>query len=127
MRTIPDSRWRRNARMQPAARLPTRRCGVACAPMPAPRGRQMADDVRQARTFGEQVFYLEEFRGRIVLVAVAPQAAGSRPDLAPLAAAIRDLVLNDTRVLLWWPDVGVPAERRLRGALRRAKGLWRRR
>jgi amino-acid N-acetyltransferase len=87
----------------------------------------MSIDVRQADAFGEKDFYLEEFRGRSVLVAVAPQAAGARPDLAPLAAAIRDLVLNDTRVLLWWPDVGVPAERRLRGALRRAKGLWRRR
>jgi N-acetylglutamate synthase-like GNAT family acetyltransferase len=77
--------------------------------------------------FGEKDFYLEDFRGRSVLVALSPAAARGRPDLAPLAATVADLVRNGTRVLLWWPDVGVAAERRLRGALRRAKGLGRRR
>jgi amino-acid N-acetyltransferase len=77
--------------------------------------------------FGEKDFYLEDFRGRSVLVALAPAAARGRPDLAPLAAAVADLVRNGTRVLLWWPDVGAAGERRLRGALRRAKGLGRRR
>ncbi|HYR95499.1 MAG TPA: GNAT family N-acetyltransferase [Candidatus Binatus sp.] len=88
----------------------------------------MPIDVHQgAELFGEKEFYLEEFRGRSVLVAVSPAAAAARLELGPLAAAVRDLVLNDTRVLLWWPDLGAPAERRLRGALRRAKGLARRR
>jgi amino-acid N-acetyltransferase len=92
------------------------------------RGPRVPVDVRQEpELFGEKEFYLDEFRGRSVLVAVSPGAAAARPELAPLAAAVRDLVLNDTRVLLWWPGVGAPAERRLRGALRRAKGLWRRR
>ena len=88
----------------------------------------MSIDVQQgAELFGEKEFYLDEFRGRSVLVAVSPAAAASRLELGPLAAAVRDLVVNDTRVLLWWPQVGATAERRLRGALRRAKGLGRRR
>jgi N-acetylglutamate synthase-like GNAT family acetyltransferase len=92
------------------------------------RGRSVPIDVREsAELFGERDFYLEEFRGRSVLIAVSPAVAAARIDLGPLAAAVRDLVVNDTRVLLWWPDVGGPAERRLRGALRRAKGLARRR
>src|SRR5947207_13716365 len=77
---------------------------------------------RAGEPFGEKDFYLEEFRGRSVLVAMAPAAAAARPTLGPLAAAIADLVNNDTRVLCWWPSVETPSERRLRAALGRALG-----
>jgi len=93
--------------------------------MPAPRSsvlRAHADEL-----FGEKDFYLEEFRGRSVLVGIAPAAAASRPALEPLATAIGDLVRNDTRVLVWWPSVGMAGDRRLRAAIGRAKGLVRRR
>jgi amino-acid N-acetyltransferase len=93
--------------------------------MPAPRSsalRAHADEL-----FGEKDFYLEEFRGRSVLVGIAPAAAATRPALEPLATAIGDLVRNDTRVLVWWPSVGMAGDRRLRAAIGRAKGLVRRR
>jgi amino-acid N-acetyltransferase len=77
--------------------------------------------------FEEKDFYLEEFRGRSVLVGIAPAAAASRPALEPLATAIGDLVRNDTRVVVWWPSQGVAGDRRLRAALGRARGLVRRR
>jgi amino-acid N-acetyltransferase len=70
--------------------------------------------------FGEKDFYLEEFRGRSVLVAVSPLAAAARPDLAPLVTAVADLVRNDTRVLVWWPMVAGASDRRLLYALGRA-------
>jgi len=87
------------------------------------RVRRMAVELRQGELFLEKDFYLEEFRGRSVLVAVAPGAA----DLGPLAAAVGDLVRNDTRVLLCWFDRAPAAQRRLRAALGRAKGLGGRR
>jgi len=67
--------------------------------------------------FDEKDFYLEEFRGRSVLLALAPAVTGA--DLGALAGAVADLVRNDTRVLLWWPA----AERRLLAALRRSRAL----
>lgn len=70
--------------------------------------------------FGEKEFYLEEFRGRSVLIALAPEAAARRIDLNPLASTVADLVRNDTRVLLWWPGLGPTAARRLRTAFGRA-------
>src|SRR5438094_9955991 len=87
------------------------------------RLRRTAVELRQGELSLEKDFYLEEFRGRSVLVAVAPGAA----DLGPLAGAVGDLVRNDTRVLLCWFDMAPAAERRLRAALGRAKGLGRRR
>ena len=83
----------------------------------------MAVELRQSEFYLEKDFYLEEFRSRSVLVAVAPGAA----DLGPLAGAVGDLVRNDTRVLLCWFDRAPAAERRLRAALGRAKGLGGRR
>jgi amino-acid N-acetyltransferase len=76
--------------------------------------------------FEERDFYLEEFRGRSVLVAVSPELVGA-PSLAPLADTIADLVRNDTRVLLWWPATKPSAERRLLAALGRARAIIRRR
>src|SRR5437762_2385921 len=86
------------------------------------RLRRTAVELRQGELSLEKDFYLEEFRGRSVLVAVAPGAA----DLGPLAGAVGDLVRNDTRVLLCWFDRAPAAERRLRAALGRVKGLGRR-
>jgi len=80
---------------------------------------------RLAEPFDEKDFYLEEFRGRSVLIAVAPAVAAGRPDLGSLAATVADLVRNDTRVLLWWPAAGPAAERRLLAALGRARALVR--
>src|SRR6058998_40163 len=77
------------------------------------RVRRMAVELRPGEPLLEKDFYLEEFRGRSVLVAVAPGAA----DLGPLAAAVGDLVRNDTRVLLCWFDRAPAAQRRLRAAL----------
>ena len=87
------------------------------------RVRRMAVELRQGEFYLEKDFYLEEFRSRSVLVAVAPGAT----DLGPLAGAVGDLVRNDTRVLLCWFDRAPAAERRLRAALGRAKGLGGRR
>lgn len=75
--------------------------------------------------FEEKDFYLEEFRGRSVLIAVAPAVTAARPDLRGLAATVADLVRNETRVLLWWPAGGPAAERRLLTALARARALER--
>ena len=82
------------------------------------RMRRMAMEPRQGEVLLEKDFYLEEFRGRSVLVAVAPGAG----DLTPLAGAVADLVRNDTRVLVCWFDRTPAAERRLRAALGRARG-----
>jgi hypothetical protein len=96
--------------------------------MPSERPRRLPVELRPtAEPFVEKDFYLDEFRGRSVLIAVAPEAAAARPDLRPLAGAVADLVRNGARVVFWWPDSGGAAERRLRGALRRARGLARRR
>src|SRR5437867_4977456 len=86
------------------------------------RLRRTAVELRQGERSLEKDFYLEEFRGRSVLVAVAPGAA----DLGPLAGAVADLVRNDTRVLVYWFDMTPAAQRRLRAALGRARGLGRR-
>jgi amino-acid N-acetyltransferase len=75
-------------------------------------------ETRRAREpFGEKDFYLEEFRGRSVLIAFAPACVAGGPDLRPLAAAVCDLVRNGTRVLLWWPAATRAVERRLLTAL----------
>ena len=71
--------------------------------------------------FEEKDFYLEEFRGRSVLIAVAPACVVERADVRPLAATVTELVRNDTRVLLWWPAKGPGAERRLLAALARSR------
>jgi N-acetylglutamate synthase-like GNAT family acetyltransferase len=75
---------------------------------------------RRAAPFEEKDFYLEEFRGRSVLFAVAPEARGRANELAPLAETVTDLARNGTRVLVWWPAGDGAAARRLRGALVRA-------
>lgn len=76
--------------------------------------------------FGEREFYLEEFRGRSVLIAVSPDVVAAREPLGPLAATVADLVRNTTRVIVWWPGADVAAERRLRAALDRERAGGRR-
>ena len=71
------------------------------------------------RPYGEKEFYLEEFRGRSVLIAVAPAVVATRASLKSLGAAVTTLVRNDTLVILWWPHVVPHSERRLLAALGR--------
>jgi amino-acid N-acetyltransferase len=74
---------------------------------------------RTAQPYGEKEFYLEEFRGRSVLIAVAPAAVAARAPLKSLAAAVTALVRNDTPVVIWWPHVAAYSARRLLAALGR--------
>jgi amino-acid N-acetyltransferase len=75
---------------------------------------------RAARPYGEKEFYLEEFRGRSVLIAVAPAVVAAGAPLKSLAAAVTALVRNETPVVVWWPHVAAHSERRLLAALGRA-------
>jgi amino-acid N-acetyltransferase len=77
--------------------------------------------------FVEKEFYLEEFRGRSVLVAVAPEVVAARPDLQTLCRTLADLVRNGARAIVWWPSSGRASERRLLAGLRRARAFVRRR
>ncbi len=78
--------------------------------------------VPPAAEFGEKDFYLDEFRGRSVLIALAATDTAS---LGGPAAVVADLIRNGTRVLVWWPATSSGAERRLLAALRRAGALAR--
>jgi amino-acid N-acetyltransferase len=80
---------------------------------------------RRAKPFGEREFYLEEFRGRSVLIALSPAALGPRVRLARVSEAVADLVRNRTRVLLWWPCPPGESPRRLLQALRTRRSLRR--
>jgi amino-acid N-acetyltransferase len=73
-----------------------------------------------AQPYGEREFYLEEFRGRSVLIAVGPAVVAARAPLKSVGAAIGALVRNDTPVVVWWPHVVPHSERRLLAALGRA-------
>ena len=53
-------------------------------PGPGERVRRVVAELRQGEHFAEKDFYLEEFRGRSVLVAVAPGVT----DLGRLASAL---------------------------------------
>jgi N-acetylglutamate synthase-like GNAT family acetyltransferase len=78
----------------------------------------MATGTRTRRApFGEKEFYLEEFRGRGVLVALEPTVVASRVPLSVLARTLAELVRNDTRVVLVWPATEPGAVRRLGSAL----------
>jgi len=78
---------------------------------------------RRAKPFGEREFYLEEFRGRSVLIALSPAALGPRLRLGRVSEAVADLVRNRTRVLLWWPCAPEEGPRRLLQALRARRSL----
>jgi amino-acid N-acetyltransferase len=69
--------------------------------------------------FGEKDFYLEELRGRSVLIALAPRVVAERAPLEPLAATVAELMRNGTRVLVWWPAGRSGTERRLLKAIER--------
>jgi hypothetical protein len=78
---------------------------------------------RRPKPFGEREFYLEEFRGRSVLMALAPGALTPRLRLGRLTEAVADLVRNRTRVLLWWPSDAAEGPSRLLAALRARRSL----
>jgi amino-acid N-acetyltransferase len=69
--------------------------------------------------FGEKDFYLEELRGRSILVALAPRVVAENTALDPLATTIAELMRNGTRVLVWWPAGRAGTERRLLKAIER--------
>jgi N-acetylglutamate synthase-like GNAT family acetyltransferase len=69
--------------------------------------------------FGEKDFYLEELRGRSVLIALAPRVVAERAPLDPLATTVAELLRNGTRVVVWWPAGRVGTERRLLAAIDR--------
>ena len=69
--------------------------------------------------FVEKDFYLEQFRGRTVLIAVAPAAAAGRADLRPLAGTVADgRYIDATREVLrdrgglWFYDESYVISRR---------------
>lgn len=66
--------------------------------------------------FDEKQFYLDEFRGRTLLFCSSVEELAREEDYERLAAMARDLLLNDTRVLLL---VGVPDATRSEQVLRR--------
>jgi amino-acid N-acetyltransferase len=78
---------------------------------------------RRAKPFGEREFYLEEFRGRSVLMALAPAALTPRLRLGQLSEAVADLARNRTRVFLWWPAAAADGATRLLAALRARHSL----
>jgi N-acetylglutamate synthase-like GNAT family acetyltransferase len=78
----------------------------------------MATRTRTRRApFGEKEFYLEEFRGRGVVLALEPTVVTSRARLTVLARTLAELLRNDTRVVLCWPATEPAAGRRLRSIL----------
>src|SRR5262249_30295284 len=69
--------------------------------------------------FGEKDFYLDELRGRSVLLALAPRVVAERAPLDAIASTIAELMRNGTRVLVWWPAGRSGTERRLLKAIER--------
>ncbi|MBI3785233.1 MAG: GNAT family N-acetyltransferase [Deltaproteobacteria bacterium] len=53
-----------------------------------------------ADEFGEKHFYLDEFRGHTLLFSVPAEQLVREDELAPVANVVRDLLANDTRVIL---------------------------
>ena len=97
-----STRGRYRRRSSSGKRLPLRRRVL--------RGRRaMAKPPRRrrgAQPYGEKEFYLEEFRGRSVLIAVAPAVGGERGRRSSRSARRSTaLVRNDTPVVVWWPHV----------------------
>jgi amino-acid N-acetyltransferase len=67
-------------------------------------------------TFDEKQFYLDEFRGRTLLFSVPVEELKQDDDYERLAAIVRELLTNDTRVLVL---VGMPEPDRGEQVLRR--------
>ena len=66
--------------------------------------------------FDEKQFYLDEFRGRTLLFSVPVEELKQEDDYEQLAAIVRELLTNDTRVLVF---VGTPDADRGEQVLRR--------
>jgi hypothetical protein len=92
-----------------------------CARVPRSMARRLTLTLA-GEAYEEKDFYLEDLRGKSVLIAIEPEAAAQRPDLSHLAATVGDLVRNGTRVVLWWPTLGpargTPARGRARSCRR---------
>jgi N-acetylglutamate synthase-like GNAT family acetyltransferase len=84
----------------------------------------MGSPAKQAPTqiprFDEKEFYLDEFRGRTLLLSVAMEDLDTEEAFTALASVVRDLLVNDTRVII---IVGAPPSGRSEPLLR---GLQRR-
>src|SRR5262249_43895492 len=102
---------------RPAATVPYQQQQTLAAAAACAKGaRAMAKPPRRrqgVQPYGEKEFYLEEFRGRSVLIAVAPAVVAARASLKSLGAAVTALVRHDTLVILWWPHVVPHSERPL--------------
>jgi hypothetical protein len=57
---------------------------------------------RGGHSFGEKGFYLAEFRGQTLVVAVPSEAVERAADVEALGTVAADLVANGTRLLLIW-------------------------
>lgn len=66
--------------------------------------------------FDEKQFYLDEFRGHTLLFSIPVTELASDPDYECLAAMVRELLTNDTRVIVL---VGAPDRARSEQVLRR--------
>jgi amino-acid N-acetyltransferase len=76
---------------------------------------------RRAVVFNEKEFYLDEFRGRTLIFAV--HHAGSPDRLRALGEVTRDLLLNDTRVLILLGGAAARERSALRALERPLAGL----
>ena len=85
---------------------------VGCARCPTlPSSRS-----RPVEAFDEKQFYLDEFRGHTLVFSIPVSELGSDTDYECLAAMVRELLTNDTRVIVL---VGAPDHTRSEQVLRR--------
>jgi N-acetylglutamate synthase-like GNAT family acetyltransferase len=80
--------------------------------MPQPAKQAVVNGQR----FDEKEFYLDEFRGRTLLLCMPIEELGARDLFEELAAIVRELLANDTRTLLL---IGTPETHRSEPLLRR--------
>jgi amino-acid N-acetyltransferase len=62
--------------------------------------RQAKESLSSVEAFDEKQFYLDEFRGRTLLFSVPAEELQREDQSARLAATVRELLTNDTRVIL---------------------------
>jgi N-acetylglutamate synthase-like GNAT family acetyltransferase len=86
-------------------------CGTVRA-MPSPAEKPLAVVER----FDEKEFYLDEFRGHTLLFSIPVEELAQDPDYERVGGVVRELLTNDTRVLVL---VGVPDDTRAEQILRR--------
>lgn len=74
---------------------------------------------RRAESFGEKQFYLDEFRGRTLVLAVPYEQVRREEEASSLAAVVRELIRHDSRVIL---VVSSPGGRRRLATRRNLQG-----